>query len=238
MPHSLCSDAASVPANRRCALQSSAWAVLRTRSLGLSPQSLAQCDGVLVPGVGRIPTRSTRHGSWHPPISSSAANAPPAAPGADPSHRRGPECRLRAHVPRGSGPAYRPRYAAFCRLFSSPHHIRAAPFFGGLDGLAIQDRSTGFRLFVDRTAYLPSQRVMDALPCAVQAPGAEIAVHRLPRRQVVWQGSPLASRTQHIQDRIHNLAPLVRGRPTTALDFWDQRIEHLPCFITQVTWVI
>ena len=128
MPHSLCSDAASVPANRRCALQSSAWAVLRTRSLGLSPQSLAQCDGVLVPGVGRIPTRSTRHGSWHPPISSSAANAPPAAPGAVPSHRRGPECRLRAHVHRGSGPAYRPRYAAFCRLFSS-RIISARPPF-------------------------------------------------------------------------------------------------------------
>ena len=77
--------------------------------------------------------------------------------------------------------------------------------FRGLDTLTIQNACTGFRLTPVLHTHFLDQGFIDPFPDAVFLPPAKVAVDRLPRRQVRWKHTPLATGADRIQDRIEDL---------------------------------
>lgn len=61
---------------------------------------------------------------------------------------------------------------------------RAPPFFGALDGLAVNDRRCGTGLPARCLTTRNIERVMDALQRPVPVPSPEVIVDRAPRRQI------------------------------------------------------
>jgi hypothetical protein len=67
-----------------------------------------------------------------------------------------------------------------------------------------------------------------ALPGFVQTPVAKVGIHRLPRRKIMRQHTPLTAGAQGIQDGINDLPPhVVSGTPST-FHGRNQRFEELP----------
>jgi len=228
------SAAGIVRARRNCARQSSVWGARQSRYRTPSRRFRVGCGGDPAHGVRPTPTRSTLRDNCRPPKSCASASAWWSVARAALGLRRGPAGWPVAPALRGSGQAYRPVNAAFCRLFSCPHRSRAAPFFRRLHALAVQDRGTRLRMPPVGLAQLFAQRVMDPLPSAIQPPVAIVGVDRAPGRKVMRQVAPLAARPQHVPERIHDLPPCVFGRPTAGFDRWHQGLEHGPFFVAHI----
>ena len=76
------------------------------------------------------------------------------------------------------------------------HHLLTSvkatrpPFFRRLDRLAVYDSCTGSPLPPFSSADFRTKGLMDLLPDALALPLAEVLVHCLPRRKVMWEHPP------------------------------------------------
>ena len=110
-----------------------------------------------------------------------------------------------------------------------------------LDRLRVDDpcrRGRAAPLLLD--PHLPAKRVVKPIERAVPAPTREVSVHRLPRRQIPRQHPPRPTRTQQVQDRVHDLSPLMHPRTTTRTRrrrIRQQRLNKRPLPITQISRV-
>ncbi len=87
-------------------------------------------------------------------------------------------------------------------------HQRFSSLLGRLHRLTIDDGRAGSRLAPLFLAHPFAQGGVHALPDPGVAPGAEVAPHRGPRRKLMRQGSPLASRAVQVQNGIDHFTHL------------------------------
>src|SRR5579862_1910079 len=92
-----------------------------------------------------------------------------------------------------------------------------AAHLGRLHGLAIDDRCGGFGVPPRTLSNFRPECVVDLLPGPVFTPSVEVAVDRLPQREVVGQVPPLTPSPKHIEDGVQNLAVSVLARLRTGL---------------------
>ena len=65
--------------------------------------------------------------------------------------------------------------------------------FGGFDGLTIQNRGTGFRVFANANPNFNAQLTVQAFKGAIIAPQLKVIKNRFPRREIVRQHPPGAA---------------------------------------------
>src|SRR5437016_4432853 len=78
---------------------------------------------------------------------------------------------------------------------------------------------------------------MDAFPGAIVAPSAEVGPDRGPGWKVMRQGTPLAPRTVHIQNRIDHFTHVDGSRTPAWLRRWDQWLQNSPFLVSEITRV-
>ena len=152
--------------------------------------------------------------------------------------RRGPGYRLSGPPPRGPDPTCPRRCGACARLSACLRRIRAAPLFGGLHALRVDDgRARGglppFFLGPDPLA----QSVVDLFPGPIQSPTTIVIVDRAPGREVMGQIPPLATAPHEVDDGVYHLANVHATRTTTRLGRRDQRSDAFPLGIGKVSGV-
>lgn len=85
------------------------------------------------------------------------------------------------------------------------------------------------------SGHLPNKsmdRVHDVLDHALQLPFAEVVIDRLPRSEVAWKHSPLASGLVDVEDGVHDVPKLMFSLSFLRInDFFD----NLPLFISEVS---
>ena len=219
--HNPCSTVWNVQAIQTCVQQSSVWAKRRIHLLAISRQSLVGCDDPCDPDVTGEPILSARRDSWHPPKSFSIANAWFADKSGLVLHHRDLEYRPHARELPRSSRGYQPKYAVFCRLFSCPHRNRAAPLFGRLGALTVQDRGTGLRMTPFGSPCPFSQGVMNVVPGSIQTPVAKVGVNGFPGRQIMWHGVPLTASSQNVENPVDDLASHVVCGTAAAFHGWN-----------------
>ena len=115
-----------------------------------------------------------------------------------------------------------------------------APFlatFRCADRLAVDNRHGGRRLFTSSPAYLFPQGIVDLLPNPLVSPLPKDAVNRIPIGKVARQHPPLATRANHVQDRIDHPTSTDRFSAPTATSR-QQLSNNLPLPIRQITGII
>lgn len=108
-----------------------------------------------------------------------------------------------------------------------------------LHALRVEHHQARVRLPARHLPHLPARQVMDGVVGAVVAPGAEVVLHRVGRREVVREQVPLAAGPvlveQHVDDLPHPVpAPMAAGRGTRGLPRDDHRLDQRPLLIGQV----
>jgi len=91
-----------------------------------------------------------------------------------------------------------------------------------------------------RDPHLPPKPVVKPIKRPIPAPAREIPIHRLPRRQIPRQHPPRPPCTQQIQNRVHDLTPLMHPRTTTrpcGRRIRQQRLNKRPLPISQISRV-
>src|SRR5438046_7353336 len=78
---------------------------------------------------------------------------------------------------------------------------------------------------------------MDALQRAVPIPQHEVGMRGALRRQILWQGLPFASRREHIEDCVQNLADVHLAPTPTAFGRRYRRFDQRPLALAQITRV-
>ena len=79
------------------------------------------------------------------------------------------------------------------------------------------------------------ERVVGALQRSVPIPQHEVRMRRALRRQVLGQRLPLATRREHVEDCVENLANIHLAPTAAALGWRDHRLNQRPFGIRQVT---
>jgi hypothetical protein len=110
-----------------------------------------------------------------------------------------------------------------------------------LERLRVDDPGRGGRAapFL-RDPHLPPKRVVKPIKRPIPAPTREIPIHRLPRRKIPRQHPPRPTRPQQIQNRVHDLTPLMHPRTTTRTRrrrIRQQRLNKRPLPIRQISRV-
>src|SRR5262249_4737325 len=82
-----------------------------------------------------------------------------------------------------------------------------------------------------------AQRLVDALPHAMQPPLAPCRVRGLPRRILPREIAPGAASVQHVEERVDEEPQRPRARPTTPCWSREQRLELRPFGIREVTGI-
>ena len=75
---------------------------------------------------------------------------------------------------------------------------------------------------------------MDALPGAIEAPGPEVAIHRLPRRILPRQGAPGDTSAVHVEDPVQYLAHVGCTMAPSGLGCREERGANLPLSVGHV----
>src|SRR2546430_3234647 len=171
-PRSLCSSAANALTIQMYAQRSIVWVRAQKCPLHFWQQSPIQSVGGRVLVATAAPIRLTDRDNPHRPKSFSLASAFPSTAPRQPWHHRDPGHQQDGRELPAPSPKYLLKYAFFGHLFSSQHHNRAAPFFGRLDTLTIQNSRAGLRMTASGLLHLSAQRIVNALPGSVPAPGA------------------------------------------------------------------
>ena len=127
-------------------------------------------------------------------------------------------------------------FEAFIPLPAGPRRNLAAPFFGGLHRLAVNDGSTGTGCPTLGLSQVGKEGVVGPLPGPILTPGAEVMEDNAPRWQVVGQHPPRATGAQHVANGVYDLAPRVLDRPTAGFGRRQQR-QQLPLLVVQITGV-
>ncbi len=77
--------------------------------------------------------------------------------------------------------------------------------------------------------------MMQALQRAVVIPQIQVTMNRAPRRQVLRDRAPLASRAQHVHETVDDLPHGNRPLAATPLGRRDQRLDKPPLLVRQIT---
>jgi len=78
------------------------------------------------------------------------------------------------------------------------------------------------------------ERMVDALQRAVPIPQHEVRMRCALRRQILGQRLPLATRREHVENCVENLANIDLAPTTAALGRWDHRLSQRPFSIRQI----
>src|SRR5208283_4753078 len=122
-------------------------------------------------------------------------------------------------------------------VFSSVEAVRinrGPAFFSALHALAVDDGGGRAGVAAGLRATLLVEPVMDTIQCAVQAPVAEITIHRAARRKILRQIAPLASRTQQVQDGVERLPHVRLAFAASPPRRRNERLDKRPLLIRQV----
>src|SRR6266568_8533857 len=103
-----------------------------------------------------------------------------------------------------------------------------------LHRLTVDDGRAGSRLAPLFLAHPFAQGGVHALPDPGVAPGAEVAPHRGPRRKLMRQGSPLASRAVQVQNGIDHFTHLGGSGVFPWLGRGDQRFQDPPLVVAHI----
>ncbi len=128
-------------------------------------------------------------------------------------------------------------YDACALLFSWLHQSLLAPFFCGFDALAVQNRCAGRLIPSIGLAHLRTQRTVDTFESAVVTPAPEVIPNHSVRRKIVRQSTPRAAVGQLIQQSVDDLALGVKPARTARTLWLDQRAQHLPLCLAQITGI-
>ncbi len=116
---------------------------------------------------------------------------------------------------------------------------------GGRSGLAVDDCSCRFWFASESATGLPHQSSYNAVPSACIAPSIKIALHRRVRRELPWQGPPLAAGGQNEQNSFYDLAQINLPRSAQSMsrrhpphDQLPFRIGHVACIAQPVTQIL
>ena len=232
MTRNPCSSAVAGLANRRFAPRPTAG--------GAPGRYVAAPDGAPVPGSSRPSSWPTlpicRHRPHRPRLAAAWETGPTAWPGPT-GHHLGP-VHLRGAPPLPAAvPGYPPRCAACARSPVCRRRTLWAPFFRGLDRLAVDDRRAGTGLAALSLSQRGVQGVVGPLPSSVATPGAEVVEDDAPGRQVVGQHSPGAAGAQNVADGVDDLPPGVGDRPSARFGRWQQGFPKLPFPVADVAGV-
>lgn len=78
--------------------------------------------------------------------------------------------------------------------------------FGGLDGLAIDNASTGLPVFPGRHPHVAAEPVVPQLPGPVLLPASNIMIDDLPGGEVMGEQAPRTATSQNIHDTVQDVA--------------------------------
>lgn len=114
---------------------------------------------------------------------------------------------------------------------------------GGLHALRVDHVGRGLGIPALTSPHQLPQHVIELGEQPFLLPLREVAVDRRPGREVVRQVAPLHPRAVHVEDRVHDLAQVVFGRPAevqgpaAALEAPGRkdRLDQLPAGIGQIT---
>jgi hypothetical protein len=110
---------------------------------------------------------------------------------------------------------------------------RVAGMIGRADCLTVKNRGGRTAPLACSGAGLSSKTIMEGDPHARDFPLAKPTIDCLPGSEILGQQTPLATRSQGVEDGINNLA--VRGGRATALrPRWQHRFEHFPLGIGEI----
>ena len=107
----------------------------------------------------------------------------------------------------------------------------------GLGALAVNDRGRRARRAPFALARADMERMVDALQRAIPVPQREVAMRGALRRQVLWQGRPLAGRRKLLEDCVENFPDIHIARSAAALGRWNQRAYQRPFGVSQITLI-
>jgi hypothetical protein len=126
----------------------------------------------------------------------------------------------------------------------APAHLLAAveapllaAYPGRLYRLAVHYPCAGLGLASELLPQPPAQDAVQTLPKPVDAPSPEVVEHRLPRREVPRQHSPLATALEHVEDGVEDLAWAVEPRSSSLLRGRKVWFHQVPLFVSKVTRV-
>jgi len=100
--------------------------------------------------------------------------------------------------------------------------------------LTVDDRGSWAGLSTLTLARGNIERMVDALQRAVPIPQHEVRMHCTLRRQVLRQRLPLATRREHVEDCVENLAHIDLAPTAAALGRRDHRLSQRPFSIRQI----
>ena len=110
-----------------------------------------------------------------------------------------------------------------------------AAHLGGLDGLAVDRARTGLRIASQADAQALAQEPMHPFPGAVEPPGAQIVVHRLPGWPLLRQQALGTAGAHDIQDGVYTGAQGMVARPTGTFCLRrEEGLHHVPLGVGEV----
>src|SRR5712692_5420589 len=232
-PHSPCSSADSRSATPAFAPRSTALLATRTLS-SLPPASRSLTPPPPLPAP-ILASRSSQ--TAHPPTPFSSGDSTHGGAPAPLSPRHSPGCPPGGPTDPRATRAYR-RSKCACGL--SPawrHHSLWAPFFRGLDALAVQNPGAGCRFFAGLGSHPFPQSIMNAHPSAVFAPTPVIPPHRPVRGKVVGQQPPGDPTAHEIAEGVDQFAHIGLAVAASGLARWNEGLDNSPLFVGQVRGV-
>src|SRR6266568_4051133 len=172
--------------------------------------------------------------SAHPPTPFSSGDSTPGAAPAPLSPRRSPGCPPGGPINPRAIRAYR-RSKCACGLSPAwQHHRLWAPFFRGLDALAVQDPGAGGRFFAGLGPHPFPQGIMNAHPSAVLAPAPVIPPHRPLRGKVVGQEPPGDPAAYEIAEGVDQFAHIGLAVAASGFARGNEGLDNGPLFVGQV----
>src|SRR5690606_34398003 len=140
--------------------------------------------------------------------------------------------------PKAASPKCPRRYAACGLSPSSRHHSREAPFFRGLDALAVDDADGRLGLFAGGLPDLAAQLVVEELDGPIITPPREVVVNAVPLGKVRRQHAPLAAGAQQIEDRVEHGAHGQLALAAAELLRGYERFDKQPLLVREVGRVV
>ena len=113
----------------------------------------------------------------------------------------------------------------------------AHPASQRVDRLTVNYGLAGGGISADMQPRQFAQLRMDTCPGAIETPLSEMPIDRLPRALLTGQIAPGAATPQDIKDAFDDAPNVNRPGPATRLGGRDQRLQHGPVRIIQVTGV-
>jgi len=120
--------------------------------------------------------------------------------------------------------------------FAGVDATRAATF-RGRRALAVDDAGARRRIAPQCPAGARHQSIADPAPGAIVAPAVEVSLHRRARREVLGQGTPLATGGQDIKNSLDDGPQAALARPAQPARRRQQRLQHRPFSIRRATCI-